>query len=567
MKNRFKVSSLGLAFGLAAGLSLASCEDMLNPESDLVMYQEYNKLNTSNDTLYSVVGAFRLMEEVADRTNLLGEVRADLVTVTESASKDLKDLANFTVGEDNAYNKPQDYYAIINNCNYFIANADSTYSKQGQKVFERELAVMHGLRAWAYLQLCLNYGEVAFYTDFLDTQMAAEEVLKQPKKGIKEVCNWLINDLQPWAYTKKLAYPSFSYDSSISVRILLGELCLWAERYKEAAYWYHDYLTDENNPLPIDNYKYYWTLEGTNVDDAGSYYSFLTAEILSKIWMETNSRYGTMSNLKDIYCSTSNNYYYNELMHSESAIEQSASQAYYLVETNDLMEREIKPINDTTTTIGNLNNRLALGDIRLYNIVETAPVKENNSDKYNKTYYYNNKHITSSNSVALYRATILYLHYAEALNRAGFPTAAFAILKYGLCDKNTKERSEGDPILAEERERAGNLIAFSNLIFTSANTIGIHARGCGDVDYNPEYVIPADVDTMLWVEDKIIEEESLEGIFEGQRYYDLMRLALRRNDPSCLADPISKRNGKDNVDAALRNKLMEPKNWYLPLNK
>jgi len=56
---------------------------------------------------------------------------------------------------------------------------------------------------------------------------------------------------------------------------------------------------------------------------------------------------------------------------------------------------------------------------------------------------------------------------------------------------------------------------------------------------------------------------ALEGAFEGSRYYDLMRVALRRSDPAYLAKPVSLRNGK--VDTELQTKLMNPDNWYLPL--
>lgn len=550
-----------------AGGGFTSCSDMLDPESDIVMYEENNQLNTVNDTLYSVIGVMHLMGEVADRTNLLGEVRADLVSITDAASEDLKELANFTVSEGNAYNQPKDYYAIINNCNYFIEHADSTYTKQGSKVFERELAAMHSFRAWTYLQLCLNYGDIPFYTDFLGTQLEAEAVLKQPKKSLKEVCNWLIDDLKPWAYTKDLSYVSLNSSFTIPVRLMLGELCLWAERYEEAATWYHDYLTDENDPKPVQNYTTSgWTLEGTELwVTRGNYYHYVEDEEISRIWMEINVLYGTITQLENIYCSTEDNYYYNQLTHSTSATEQSASQAYYLVRTNELNKRDTIRIDVTTTDIANRNNQMLLGDLRLYNIVDIGSVKETGSSNYNTSYYINYKHQTSS-YVPLYRLTTVYLHYAEALNRAGYPTAAFAILKYGLCSKTTAERAEGDPISADERAKAGDLITFSDLVFTADNTIGIHARGCGDVDANPEYVIPAGcADTTEWVEDKIVEELSLETIFEGQRYYDLMRVAIRRDDNSYLADPISKRNGKDNPDSELKEKLMDRNNWYLPL--
>ena len=61
----------------------------------------------------------------------------------------------------------------------------------------------------------------------------------------------------------------------------------------------------------------------------------------------------------------------------------------------------------------------------------------------------------------------------------------------------------------------------------------------------------------------IIDECALEFAYEGKRFYDLMRIALRRNDPAYLADAVAKRNGK--IDETLRSKLMDKRNWFLPL--
>jgi hypothetical protein len=65
------------------------------------------------------------------------------------------------------------------------------------------------------------------------------------------------------------------------------------------------------------------------------------------------------------------------------------------------------------------------------------------------------------------------------------------------------------------------------------------------------------------VEDMIIDEMALEGSFEGYRFNDLMRVALRRGDNSYLADRVARRGGER--DETLYNLLMEDKNWYLPL--
>ena len=165
---------------------------------------------------------------------------------------------------------------------------------------------------------------------------------------------------------------------------------------------------------------------------------------------------------------------------------------------------------------------------------------------------------------------MVYLRYAEALNRAGYPQSAFTILKYGIYDKVLKDRVD-----TVELKQAGDLVFFDPEIFRyeEGRYSGIHSLGSGDSHANAFYTLPQPTeklntrqDTVAYqiplVEDMIITEMALEGAFEGNRFNDLMRVALRRNDPAYLADPVSRRNP---ASAALRQKLMDPKNWYLPL--
>ena len=88
-----------------------SCEDMLKTDSDIVIFDEDNKLNSSNDTIYSVIGVVNLLQKVADKTILINEMRGDLSIVNKNTSIDLQDIANFNVQEDNKFNKPHQYYA------------------------------------------------------------------------------------------------------------------------------------------------------------------------------------------------------------------------------------------------------------------------------------------------------------------------------------------------------------------------------------------------------------------------------------------------------------------------
>jgi hypothetical protein len=65
-----------------------------------------------------------------------------------------------------------------------------------------------------------------------------------------------------------------------------------------------------------------------------------------------------------------------------------------------------------------------------------------------------------------------------------------------------------------------------------------------------------------FIEEEILNERARELAFEGERFYDLMRVAKRRNDPSFLAKKVASKyhDGKYDQIYAL---LMNPENWYI----
>ena len=79
------------------------------------------------------------------------------------------------------------------------------------------------------------------------------------------------------------------------------------------------------------------------------------------------------------------------------------------------------------------------------------------------------------------------------------------------------------------------------------------------------YIIPSLAtlqDSILFVEDKIQEELALETAFEGNRFQDLMRFAIRRNDNAYLADKVAAKHPTGNREA-IRTKLMNSENWFV----
>lgn len=550
--------------------SLVACSDMLDTDSELVEFQEDNQLNSPTDSVYSVMGIIYKLQTLADRTVLLGEVRADLVAPTDYANADLKALAAFEQGDaKNRYNQISDYYAVINNCNYYLATVDTTLQKRGQRVFEAEYAAVKAFRAWTYLQMAMVYGQVPLVTEPMLTEREAEEAMQRQPQDIAQICNFFIDDLRPYVDTKLPQYGTIGNQSSekffIPVRALLGDLCLWAGRYQEAATFYHDFLTHPDNPVTTGITRAQWNNQ-TN-DFRVVFRAFANAlgsgsrqECLTYIPMESSEYEGVYSQLANTFNSTLTNNYYAQLTPSASLIAQSASQNYcMLYRAND---------SRTDTLYAPKTHLLEPyqeGDLRLYDSYMRSVVNQDQNSKYST----NRQTVMKLNEegVTLYRRNVVYLRFAEALNRAGYPQSAFAVLKHGLYDKVIQERID-----STERAQAGRLLAFDVNVFTEQNTQGVHARGCGDADADTLYVMPQPLtplasraDTVAWqqprVEDLIVSELALETAFEGLRFYDLMRVALRRGDADYLAARVSRRNGTQ--DMALYSKLLDKTNWYL----
>ena len=532
----------------------SSCSDMLTIDTGDKSY------TNANDTLYSYLGILKHVQDIAERQVILNELRGDLVSPTTYITDTLHAIANFDNPADGSCSMLDisDYYAVINNCNLYIANCDTNAVKSNIKYMLSEYYQVQTIRAWTYLQLIQLYGEVPYISE----PIASLDVVKNFNYSANLVNkdNLLDRLLADGLDKVGTTFPHYgtynngAIDITASLcyfqpQLVLGDLYLLRGAntgdYQTAANYYWNYLLSHNGAI-TEQYVSATKLRGmaaqlrlddpyaySSTNNWGAYASFYSApntginDVITSIPSSANAQFGTMlMRVADIFGYTPTSSQNNETTtNSDGEEESNSSGAISVIPTykaQAIPSPRYKAISDAQTYVNwdivNMEREdLLCGDARYkYATAQvifseegfTSDISMRLASKAARgmTFYY---------TIPIYRKTLVWLRFAEAINRAGFPQIAFAILKDGLNEYNWPQigqtrsvreeivDAEGNPVLDEEgnpsyREYTQYFTRYNqygalhyvdsaeiaDFKFDPTNEIlrrnyGIHARGCG----------------------------------------------------------------------------------------
>jgi starch-binding outer membrane protein, SusD/RagB family len=524
---------------LVCTFAMTSCDALLNTDSERYTFEENFQMKSAHDTIYSMVGVFSQLQKLGDRYVLLGELRSELMETKDNASRYLKEINDFNYSDGNPYIDQKDFYAVINACNYVTKYIDTSYTVLNDKAMMRSYAAAKSIRAWTYLQLALNFDTVRYYTNPITT--VAEATKSYPSLGLNALADSLIADLKPLKDVSTMDLGTFgAFKSSktiFPIKFILGDLYLWKGEYENAARSYHDLMYANKSEIS-KTYTSFWTTgsKGEFQSITLAWHNVLypaSTEIITSL--ASSATYGQQFTLDSLS-------YHYDIAPTAVAIGKWTTPIYYY-----------SPTSQTE------------GDLRLYGSINVPSLDlwdQPSTNPYIVKYQLMNT--TTEKCLIIYNNALLYLRYAEAVNRLGCPQLAFAVIKKGLTDLSTRAGVIRDEVQKYGNGSTPNFMAFTDAAFT--NNVGIRQRGLGNTNLDTTvYVIPrcnTKADTINYVEDAIVEELALETAFQGNRFQDLMRVALRRGKPEYLADKVSAKYTINKAD--IKAKLMSPINWYLP---
>ena len=605
--SKYLIASLLSCGGAAA---LTSCSDMFETDSDRQIFDP--ELDQKTDSMFYTLGILKGLQQLADQYVMTGEMRGDLTATNSYTETDLRKLANFTADTSNKFDSAYIYYRVINNCNYYIAHRDTSLRTGSRQVAIPEYAEALAVRAWTYMQLAKTYGTVPFFTHPLVNIGDANS--QHDMKDLQGICDALAPELQRFSGTPVPDYRSVSagvLNSSDSenpqektvqsalamlpIDIVLADLYLETHQYELAARYYFKYLQMNELPMTqayitIDSYlrqilddkvpaSISYEVSGYSWSNIFSVTS--TNDIVTYIPMAANKLRGEVTELPryfgyDFYSTTGGSASSNERYLVERQIDASPSyvalsnaQEYYYTPTAGGGGSTVV----RTADFGDLRRLIAMRQVAKNDSAFSVMIK-----------------FTSAN-VPIYRTATIYLRLAEAINRMGYPDAAFAILKDGINEDLEAYVQHGDStdldahryIRPETLQMLQNTVPFLAPEYVSIfeDNWGIHSRGCyytqgGFSPYQYETEIGKKLaeinttqftmaDTINAMEDIICDEMALELAFEGNRFGDLTRIARHKNHAAY--------NGSDFGSRWLAKKLAykhpvvdltDEKNWFLP---
>lgn len=489
------VFSLVLALA-GSGLLATSCQDMLTPEMDRYA-TNFSGKDTANFYFGILKGLQEVTEQHLLLGELRGDLVAP-TDYTSDSINDIINFRNLEDGENQLLNRAA-YYKVINQCNFYLAKVDSMAQKNNKYYMRRELAQVQLVRAWTYLQLVQNYENVPFITRPVDNSNTGWESnppegwanadnlleLLEEKGGLSQAYN----------YSETLGYINYgsfnnganNFNNALAVfnaDLIYGDLYLLRSKgksdYEKAAYHYHRYITDERTRTMIGSSeratialdirtrgkdeKYYSTtsdwrdlVSENNFGGVNEYrtviptaanksFGLLLSRIPQIYGYDVESRSASSSST-----STSNT--------GENTTTVTATGAVRL--TANYKKRQVEPslsylsLNQNQFTIFNeweeglsLPKEVKytkLADARLH---ASAPMVETEKGRIRFLAKQVTDAPTGSENWAgvrtmgfryglpIYRRRQIYLRYAEAINRAGYPHHAFAILRDGLSATN-----------------------------------------------------------------------------------------------------------------------------------
>jgi len=563
-------------------LSITGCKKMLDikPQDQLEESQAYQNVYDADAAVVGIYGKFM---SLADRYVVLNELRADLLDCTPNANEALRQISTHSVTENNPYASPKPFYELILNCNDVLEHFQVMVKEKRmtEAEFSQRYSDIGALRTFLYLQLGIHFGEIPYVTSSLKSVDEVKNAGNYPKLSFNTLLDSLINfserlpfkDVYPTGTNLNITVDGYQTQKFyVNKKVVLGDLYLWKGNYQKSAEYYRQVMeTGTQGVVDGRYYSFYkvgWDSDGT----LDHYISYSRAGDASTLVY--NSQWRVMFDQDYGSKGLDREWVWVLPFDSKFKPDNSLIKLFSPIGGDYL----VRPSQEVYDLWDGETQRAAQGGSIPYDARKLLSTMNIGGQPVAMKYLYNYLNYATASPVNplvkngkwfLFRQTQLHMRFAEAANRAGRYRLAWGLWNSGIAgaypaptsDVTNYHNTLSDsyPYNFDARNSGSSGVPYYRADWY--RNIGIRARA-NLVDV----AVPA-ADSLNTIENGLIKETALENAFEGTRWADLLRVAIRRNDPAFIADKVYNKLVKSGVSSgsasAARAKLMN-KDWYLP---
>ena len=584
--------------------------------------EENRYFNDWNEYRAAELGLYSLQQDLVTQLVVLGELRADLLNVTENADRDLLEVAIFQITPGNKYASPLNFYRLIGACNRLSTQLETDHPEvlkdTAATIYDRLYGEVLCMRAWAYFNAVRIFKEVPYIwpslstVDDIDEYVSGAKTVFNPMKivygpdgydndtiygdtvvldrhylDLSAIVDTFTTQLKEKVKVVGVLHNLVNGDPSWDVTIwnkyamhsLLGQMYLEIGNFGMASTHFDQILRFQRyNDLIGPNIRYGLDDKFSDSKWRNIFTGIDTDEHIMTVWF--NKAYQQTNQLQLLFSTQSPNMYM--LKPTLAAVQKWESQ------WKDF-ERIENPNPDFTILDPNYigtpgdfirgyglsyvfqRNGINLEVSEVREILELKRKRNNLAveelveglDTVVYKYTYGKNTFDQDANFPVFRAAGIHLYYAEIYARWRFPDESGIVNPVLSVSRQVLNSGEYDrePESLGVRGRVG--YGSEPEAISLVDPIYIHDPITNEVSGYLDYANDLYA-KQIYLADQIQEERARELAFEGERFYDLMRVARRRGDPAYLADKVAAKFDHP-LREQVREHLMNEDNWYLEL--
>jgi len=617
MNIKIRISLFLLAIVITV-IGLNSCEEFFDPGQALVI-KETDYYKNWYEYRSAEMGLYSLQQKLVDQIIILGELRGDLLEITPNADRDLRDIYNFRISAENKYASPNNFYKLIAASNDLARKIEQNYPEVLEETpentnYDRLYGEVLCMRAWAYFNAVKIYGRIPYIHPSLTTPEELEAYVNSSRIYF-DVNETVYNryGLDTVIIVDTVALEKIYADMDMVIDTFTTQL---PERIKTVGVIHNIENGDLTWDVTVWNNDAYHALMGemhlynSNLAEAYNYFY----PILFNFDSESSVKYGLDNKFSDskwhqIFTGIDPDEHILTLQFDKTYQQQHELQSLFSVlppnkymlkptriavdlwetiwQDQDLNKSSSIPENSFMVDIGTPGD-YSRGHAVSYAYRKNQQLLTNTEVSLMLDYKISNNYREIENlmsgvdtvvykytlgkdifdhdaNIILCRASNIHLYCAEIYSNWLFDDGDGQInpdILTGL--KILNNGAYRDPVNPDQlgiRGRVGfgsgdDAVYIENIIYTHdpyTNEV------TGFYDFTNNLFAKQE-----YLEEQILDERARELAYEGFRFYDLMRVAKRRGNPSFLADKVAAKFSGADADQ-IRDHLMIEDNWYVPL--